>query len=365
MKKLKMKSLKINLLLILFLLVISGIMFWQSLPALFLVIQGPQDLWEVDYSGDIEGLYVSGELPFIYDYYCDEVNDKEDIKAREYIIDGGEYYYIGMRVMEKDMDQAEALMEACYDYVDGAGSEDAILSSQYRVTGTIHAMPSDILALYYDYLDMASLSAEEQATFLPYYLEVDKIGTTDTAGMIIFLVLGVLLLALALLLLVWSLTGRYQKSIKRYLAGSPNSQAALEKVESFLANVPSVHGLQYNYDFICGQNGATTAFGETSKLVWAYQHTTTHKRYFITVGKTHSLVLAFADGSRQNVAVKRENFVQEHLQTLSSLCPRAIIGYSPELNTMFLKDFARFLSLKYYAAPDQFTAQEPDSSQPM
>ena len=90
MKKLKMKSLKSNLLLILFLLVISGILFWKSLPALFLVIQGPQDLWEVDYSGDIEGLYVSGELPRILDYYCQESNNKGDIRAREYIIDGGE-----------------------------------------------------------------------------------------------------------------------------------------------------------------------------------------------------------------------------------------------------------------------------------
>lgn len=357
MKNLKMKSLKSMLPLTLLLLIVSVILFWQALPPLFQVIKGPQDLYSVDYSGDIEGLYVSVDLPQIYDYYCQEAYENGEVRSREYIIDGDpDYYFLGMRVMEKDMDQAETLLAACFDYWDGTGSEEAVYDAQYRVTGTIHAMPSDSLSFYHEYIEAAAVDTD---AFLPYYLEVNKIGSTDTAGMIIFLVLALLLLAGAVFFLIWPLSGRCQKNVRRYIASSPNAQAALEKVEAFLTHVPSVNGLQYNQDFICGQGGATTAFGETQKLVWAYQHTTTHKQYFITVRKSHALMLAFADGTRQSVSMKKDSFVKEHLQNLAFLCPRAIIGYSPELDAMFRKDFRRFLSLKYYAAPEQFTDQTP------
>lgn len=341
-----MKSLKSSLLLIIILVAIGGFMLAQTMPSLFMMMQGPTALDSVDFDGDIEGLYVSGTLSGIYDWYCEESEGTKTV-AREYIIDAGDYYYMGMRVMKSDMEESENLLNASYDYLDGKDDGTALTKAQYEVTGTITRMPNDSYELYQEYLDWDNLDAETRQIFLPYYLNVNKAGSTDTGGAVILLIMGLIFVGLGLLFVIWSLTGKYQKKIKQYIANSSNPEGAREKVEYFLENTPEVKGLRYNRDFICGQDNSNTAFGETSKLVWVYQLTTTHKRNFITVGKSYSLMLGFTDGSRQSVSMKNEAITQEHIQTLSDLCPQAIFGYSEELNKLFTKKLPEFLELRY------------------
>lgn len=348
MKKLKMKSLKSLIVIILVMLIGGGVLLSQAVPSLLLMVKGPQDMETVDFSGDIEGLYVSGTLYGIYDWYCEETEDNTPV-SREYLIDAGDEYYMGMKVGKNGFEAADALLYASYDFLDGKDDGTALAAAQYEITGTIQEMPSDSYGIYQDYLGWDTMSAEEQAVFLPYYIAVGDIGDNDLTGVMLLLLMGLIMAGIGLFLLIGTAAGRGQRNVKAYIAGCSDPEAAKERVEYFLENVSPVNGLQYSRDFLCGQNNGTTAFGETGKLVWAYLLTTTHKRNFITVGKSYELVLAFANGSRQSVAVKKEEYVQEHLQTLAALCPKAIIGYTDELDKLFRKDFPQFLALKYNA----------------
>lgn len=350
MNELKTKNLKANIPLIIIFTLVAIVFLALSVPPLIKSLQTPIPLEEVDYSvEDLEGLYVSGTLPFIYDWYCETTEDGNTV-SREYLIDGGEEYYIGMKVMKKDMPRAEALLQACYDYYDGLDDGTAVMNAQYEVKGTLTKMPADSIQYYFDYVDWNNLPADEQPLFRTYYLEVNKIDGFDIEGAIVFLVLGLIFILTSVIIVVYTMSGSQQKRIKQYIAKSANPDMTKEKVDNFLNNTPWVNNLKVNIDFICGTSAGDTAFGETSKLVWAYMHTTTHKRNFITIATTYELVLTFADRSQQKVVMRSENDALQNLSRLEQYCPQAILGYSDELAKMYRKDFAGFLNIKYNAA---------------
>ena len=352
MKKLQMKSLRSNLFVIIVLLIIAGALSFSSLPGLLKLLKGPTDLEQVNYYDDIDGLYVSGTLYGIYDAYCETTENGKTV-SREYIIDAGDAY-MGLLVMAKDLDEAENLMEASWDYMDDQDPDgSALAAAAYQVTGTIQSIPYEDYQLYKDYFDYDSLDDDAKSLIRPYYLAVNKVDNSTTSSVIAFSLLGLVLILLAIFFIIWPFTGHYQKSIKQYIAGCPDPNVAREKVEHFLETVPVTNSLRCSRDFICGQSGATTVFNETSKLIWAYQHTTTHKRNFITVGHTYALVLAFADGTRHNVSMKSETQVRENLALLENMCPQAILGYSAELDTMFKKNLSQFLGLRYHTVSQQ------------
>lgn len=348
MKMLKSQSLKAILGLVILLYVLCAILGVVMIPSLSNVSKDPISLDEVDYSGDIEGLYVSGTIYGIYDWYCEETQDDETI-AREYIIDADDYYYIGLRAEYSDMDAAESLLKASTMYLDGTDDGTLLQKAQYEISGVIKAMPSDSKEFYYEYAEWCEIDTE---IFLPYYIEVGTYGDYDGGDLVLFGILIVFLFAIGTLLFVWALTGHYQKAVKKYIDNSGSPELAAARVENFLETTPLVNGMRYNHEFICGNSGATTIFGETPKLAWAYKHVVSHKRYFITINKTYSIVLGFADGTRQMVDIKKEAMVDEHLQNLQQLCPKAVFGYSAELDQMFKKNLPQFLNLRYNA-PEQ------------
>lgn len=346
MKKLKRKSLQSVLVIVVIFWILAIEMGRAVLPSLFTFLQKPTPWDEVDFSGDIEGLYITGTLYGIYDWYCEETEDGKTT-SREYLIPADGYYYMGLYAEGVSMDKADALMEASYAYLSGNDDGTLLQQAQYEVTGTITAIPSQSLDFYHEFLGWSTLDEDTRDMFLPYYIAVNNAGALNPPTSITFSILTATFFLLGCLFLFLVFAGHYQKSIKKYIANSPNRDMAREKVEYFLENTPEVDGLRYNLDFICGNEKGTTAFGETSKLVWAYLHTTTHQRYFITINTTYSLVLCFADGCKQSAAVKNEAIGHEHLQKLSELCPQAVFGYSAELDKMFCNDFSGFLNLKY------------------
>jgi len=345
MKMLKNQSLKAILGVVILLYAICAILGVVMIPSLSNASKEPVSLEEIDYSGDIEGLYVSGTVYGIYDWYCEETKDGKTI-AKEYIIDADDYYYIALRAEYSDMEAADALYDASTLYLEGTDDGTLLAEKQYDIYGVIKEMPADSLQFYYEYADWCEADRD---LFLPYYIEVGTYGDYDGTDLTLFGILIAFIFGFATLLLIWVFTGHYQKEVKKYINNSGSPELALSKVENFIATTPLVNGMRYNHEFICGNSGATTVFGETPKLAWAYKHVVNHKRYFITVSKTYSIVLGFTDGTRQMARIKKEAMIDEHLQNLQNLCPKAIIGYSAELDQMFRKNLPQFLSLRYNA----------------
>lgn len=347
MKTLKMKSLKSILFFIILVWGLSAFLGYMAVPSLYTHFFTEPVYWDdVDFDGEIEGLYVNGWLYGVYDWYCEEVENNDTI-SREYLIDADDYYYIAMRAEGEDMAAADALMEISQAFLNEEVGETELGQAQYEITGVIKKIPSDSLEFYYDYLDWYSMDTESQAMFLPYYIDVNNLGRYDIGEATVMTVVAIGCFLVGLIFLLLALTGRYQKHVKKYIANSANPDMTREKIEHFIQNTPEVNGLRYNRDFICGHQGGTTAFGELPKLAWVYLHTVSHKRYFITISKSYSLMLCFADGSVQQAGMKNEAVALGHMEKLSQICPQTIFGYTDELQKMYRNDLNGFLNLRY------------------
>ncbi len=308
------------------------------------VADGPIPLEEVDFSGDIDGLYVTGTIYYIYDCYCEETED-DVVVRREYVIDANDYYYMALRADDSDMKAADALCDASYAYYTGEDDGTRLLAAQYEVTGVIEKIPPATIDFYYEYLEWDTLDEETKAMFLPYYLRVtdyeSEAGTGIGVAVIFFIAGGIFL--------VMALSGFYQKNVKKYIKQSASPERTLERIENFMANTPKVNGLRCNHEFICGNTMGITIFGETEKVAWVYLHTVTHRVFFIPVFKNYNIVFGFTDGTRQSAEMKNKKTATANLEMLQQLCPKAVFGFTPELDKMFRKNREEFLNLKYNA----------------
>lgn len=348
MKSLKMQSLKSVLILIIMFWFFAGFLAYIAAPSITTYIKGPVDLEEVDFSSDIDGLYVSGTIYGIYDWYCEEEKNGKTV-AREYLIDADDYYYIALRAESSSMTAADKLMNASQAYLNGEDDGTLLETAQYTVQGVIKDIPYDSLRYYKDYVGWYGMDEAERSMFLEYYIDVNSLGTYSITETILMVVLVIGCFLVGCIFLIGALTGRYQKSITNYIKKSSNPELARDKVENFLQNTPENGEFRYNREFICNNYGGNTAFGETAKLAWVYKETTNHKRGLITMYQTHSLVLGFADGTKQTAAVRSAESADMHILNLQELCPQIIIGYSDDLNKMFCKDINGFLNLRYHA----------------
>ncbi|MCM1091986.1 MAG: hypothetical protein NC413_14185 [Muribaculum sp.] len=326
------------------------------MPSMKMLKEGSMDMDSLDYQGDIDGTYVTGTIYIIYDYYC-ETSRRGQVVSREYIIDAGEDDYMGMLVQKSDMEQAEKLMEAYYDFIENDGSTDAVYAAQYEVKGTIKKMPSDSQRLYSQYLLQGGISASEREHFLPYYLDIDKVGVAPQWGVYLFLILAAGCIIASLFMLISVFSGRYQKEVRQYIASSSSPDMTREHVEEFLKSTANNYGLRCNQEFLCGQQGASTIFRKTADVVWVYTKTVKHKRNFITVARSYYLMVGFVNGSLCTIDAKDERTANAQVDKLATLCPRAITGYAPELEKMFLRDLTSFLNIRYNKTQPSNTEQ--------
>jgi len=357
------KKIPVMLLLIAF----SGLMLFLGFNSLSKAVKGSVAWEDVDFSKDVDGLYVTGTVYFIYDNYC-EATKGSNIQSEEYIIDADDTYYMGLMAKNSsDIKNANRLMNACWTYLDMEYPSDevieAVYDNQYEISGTIKRIKGDHLKYYYDSIGYYQLSAEERAQFLPYYIEVGSVGELSNTGMYITLIVGGLLMLLGIGIGVYALRGGFLRNIKKYIANSSNPDLTSQRVESFLSKTDLKDGMFYDDTYIVGMDGSTVGFGETDKIAWVYPKTITHKRNFITVGHTYSVVVGFADGKAMNCIVKNEALQSRHVSMIEQKCPKAIAGYNDELNRLFHKNLSQFLSFRYnnpeYAAnQDAFSDTE-------
>ena len=212
MKKLKMRSLKSVILFVIIFWIVAGVVGSSVLPAVKNLFVKPISWDDVDFDGDIEGLYITGTVYGIYDWYCEETLDNRTT-GKEYLIDADDKYYMGLHATYSDMDDANALMEASQDYLNGYDDGSDLEDAQYEITGVITKMPDDSLQFYHEYLEWSSMDADERELFLPYYINVDKIGGSyDKVDTII-----VSLIALAFFLIGLFMLIRVESPVMRVL----------------------------------------------------------------------------------------------------------------------------------------------------
>lgn len=341
--ELKKKSLKSNLPMILILAVVGIVLIGIHASSLLLFFAGKDDL-DVMTADEIHpGMYVEATVYGIYDYYASTTQTKNGVSSTiscEYIIPVGEAEYMGMVAPKSYISDCDDLMEESWDYLDGLTD---VITGQFRVTGTIAEMDAESLKFYREYLiDYAGydeLSEEEQAAFLPYYLKIDYIGEKESFQVAGLSLLGLLLIIIAVIMVIWAMTGGGQKALKKYC----KENGAETKLEQFYQNTVPVYGLRISREFVLGTAGGSTLFLPAEDLLWAYTQVITHKRGFITTGRTYSVILRTKKGKRFDHIVSSEENAKEVLNRIQQILPWVILGYSNELQKTYAKNRAELI----------------------
>ncbi len=215
------------------------------------------------------------------------------------------------------------------------------------LSGRIRKMDDDIYRYFKEYMMDGGITEEEFEQYtLPYYIEVyaDEIYQ-NVLTMAAFL-LGVLLIALAALRLVKALSGSYLKKLKADIASIGISEYSVES--DWNRAVEICKGIKVGYYFTYYMEGSKPRAIPNTKVLWAYQNTTTHRTNGIKTGTTYS-VMIWIDGWKRaaTLSMPNETTAQEILRRFSAQFPWVVVGYSDELRQMYTKNRAQFMQLRY------------------
>ena len=353
-KKLKTKSiirssflaLLIALIAVIFLVASQCWLFWQT----------PTNLYDVPRE-DLEGAYVTVELPFIYASYAytEEYESNLDtsgtIVAMEYIIDANPEDYCGLLIEDDELiAQADALLEQSYQY---SYYEIDEITATFTVTGIMEKMPDDSLDFYHEIVGYDQLTSRDKEIYLPLYLNV-RDGNEVTSSVILMVAAAGFLLW-AVIVLIRAITGAHQKQLlKKAQQLSPSApDMILDQLDQLNASQPK-EKFKINERLVFVHNGNIQRLYATNELVWAYHSVTTQRVYFIPVGKSHSLTLAMIDGKSVQVPMP-EAKIKDCLQTIQQIHPSCFLGFNQEIAKIYRRNPA---SLPQIRAAQMDTPQQ-------
>lgn len=327
-KELKMISLKTNLITFILLFAVGCVGLWAEWGTIRTAVGGKSDLDELTAEQIHDAMYVEGTVWGIYDAYANTTKGT-DVVSQEYIIPVGENEYMGMVVKPKYIAQCDALMDETWAYL--YDEVDAI-TGQFKVKGTILSMSDDSWRYFREVLKEDGM--EDMDLALRYYLVVDQYGGAETGEQIIAVAVWLVLWGIAFWILISTLTGRYQKDLKKYCEAT----GAESKVEQFYRNTAPIHNLRLSRDYILG-TGEKTCFLPSDDLLWAYTYIEKRKKYgVITVSKHVSVKFCSKDGTQRQHAVGSEEQGHQILEQIHTVLPWVIVGYSDELAKTYRSD---------------------------
>lgn len=254
-----------------------------------------------------------------------------------------EYKYMSIKVPKKYGDKMETMTENTYN---------GLITSPLSFSGKIKKLDSEEYEYFEDFWKEAGFTADEiEDMTLPYYIE-----TTDSKGIQQAFYIGLFLIGLALI--VWGIfrifkaaRGSYLDSFRKDIASIGCTEYTVESdfslADSHAKNNAIKIGRLFTY---YNMKTAIPRAIPNTKIMWAYQSTTTHRTNGIKTGTTYAVtVLAEGYKSPISISVANEATAQQILQKLNTSFPWIIVGYSDDLCKLYKKDLAQFLSLKYNA----------------
>lgn len=263
-----------------------------------------------------------------------------------------EYKFMAIKVPRDFGSKMDAMTEATYN---------GLLSNPLSFSGKIRKFDSDETKYFNEYMrDAGFTDAEIEAETLPYCIDVFKNG--KTGWNIFYIVLfagGIFLIGWAVFRIVKASKGGYMKNFlqaieqsgcsESYVESDMNSAVFYDKKGTF-----RIGRLFTYYSLFSTEPSAIP----NSKIMWAYQTTTTHRTNGIKTGTTYS-IMVWVEGRKNaiSISVADEGTAQKALQQLSDTCPWIVVGYSDDLKSLFNKNREQFLQLRYNTV--EHTATDP------
>lgn len=257
---------------------------------------------------------------------------------------GGENLDLDYAIMSiKVPSDYHSTMEKITDYY---YEEKDFYPTPLHLSGEIKKMDAEQLQYFKEYFGLSD--AEFNELCIPYYVNVFKNKSSENAMAILICGAGLVLLIIGLIRIFRSASGSSMKKLMDDLAQAGCSEASAESdynsAVSYVKNGDTKIGRLFTYYM----SGSSPRAIPNTKLIWAYQTTTTHRTNGIKTGTTYSVML-YVDDSRNCVTLPMPNeaVTQDFLRKINDTFPWVVVGYSDELKKMFNKERSQFMSLRY------------------
>lgn len=251
---------------------------------------------------------------------------------------------MAIKVPKKIGSKVDDIMDYYYEY--GLPASEPL-----KIAGKIKKLSGKYYDYFHDYFvdDNDFTESEFQDNTIPYYIDVNLSMDTLKYGYVFLFLAGVALIIWGIIRII---NGAKGNSLKTFLADFQNAGFTDSAIESDIASAAAYtkHN-DIKLGRLCtyfGLNSAGPRAIPNSKILWAYQNTTTHRTNGIKTGVTYS-IMVFADGFKNSfsIGVPDEATAQDILNKMNQIYPWVVVGYSEDLRKMFNKDRAQFLQLRY------------------
>lgn len=349
---LRKSSFKSSLILSVILLIIGGALAIFDAGNAFFATTGYADFTTLA-PGEIKSQLVDIELwenfgCFMESGSKDTSTNKVTISDYYYIIYTGamgdadtEYKYMAIKVPASYGSKMDTMADSTYN---------GLVSNPLTFSGKIRQLKDKEYKYYTDFWKEAGFTdADIEEMTLPYYIDAHSSKLGQNILYIVLFLVGAFLMAWGVLRIIKGAKGGYLKALRRdvEVSGYPDTYAESDfGTATFYDKKGQLRiGRLFTFYNVFGTQPRAVS---NSKIMWAYQSTTTHRTNGIKTGTTYSVVI-FADGYKDsfNIDVANENTAQEMLQRYHLSCPWIVVGYSDDLNALFRKNRAQFLDLRY------------------
>lgn len=255
--------------------------------------------------------------------------------------EGIDYKYMAIRVPAKYGDQMDIMAENTWNYM---------ITSPLTFSGKIKKMDSDEMRYFKEYWQDAELTDEEiEEMTLPYYIESVEYKTAQRVLYLALFGAGILMILWSIFRTVKAAGGGYLRKLYQDMAQIGCSEKDFDEdfrtAASFAKKDMIKIGRLFTYYNV---NTTVPRAIPNTKIIWAYQTTTTHRTNGIKTGTTYGVaVYTTISKAAINIPVESEAKAQLILHRLSSCFPWIVVGYSDDLANLFKRDSAGFLNLRY------------------
>lgn len=347
---LRKKSLKSALVgSIILILIGGGLIFFQG-PEAFYAVVGYVDFESLEPDEIHSRIMVDVELTTNFGWFVEDYEENTSTHYtrtvdRYYVIWTGDEYatdyrYMGIKV-------GASYIKAMDSY-----TADGYLSNPISFSGEIRKMSSEDYKYFTEYFtgEEGGWTMEEfEEWTLPYYIQTLESKSSSNGIAIVVCLGGLALLVWGIIRICRAASGSSLKSFRKAIAAEGCTETTVESDYNSSQSFTKDGSIKIGRLFIYYMSGSVPKAIPVSKIQWAYQITTTHRRNGIKTGTTYSIMIYVESGEKLSITlqVPNEAVCQAILEKMAAAFPWVVVGFSEEIKRLFNKDRAQFLALRY------------------
>lgn len=337
-------------------LIILAICFKDWLP-----IGEIQDLDTIESIDDVHEGKAKVTVTYVYDYFMYYTSDNSNNETeRDFLIPVGEEgAFIGVDLSGTKNKHAYSNMEqiwnfeemyAEYDEDDSEFEEamDELYGGLYYITvkGHIRKMDyeeqgflNEYLKDMCDYFGMTKEEADEY--FKPYILEPNSVSM-EGFGFVLAIIAGVLLI-IGVCSLLSAMFGDPFKSLKEYAKKeNMDKETVINKADQLYIRQNPMYNMRADDNMFLYANKSEIKVFNPKDMLWVYKSVIRNKQGAVTVSKTYKVIVRLANGTNFEM-MSNEGSVDDTVMAVATLVPDIIVGYSEDLNRMYIRDRKRMI----------------------